>query len=78
MGTSEWYAVEAEDQMDYREDNETWSMGGFAEDEMRQLVKLRRDYNERVRLQALAEQRRLEFLHWLVVTGKLTEHVAQY
>ena len=62
--------------MDHKEDREMLRENGFAEVEMDRLSRLRRYYNERKRGQALAEQRRLEFVRWLVLTGKLTERIA--
>ena len=62
--------------MDRKEDREILRRGGFAESEMKRLSQLRKDHNERERLQALADHRRLEFVRWLVNTGKLTEQVA--
>lgn len=62
--------------MDRKEDREILRKGGFAEVEMKRLSQLRRDYNERERLQSLAEHRRMEFIRWLVSTGKLSEQLA--
>ena len=62
--------------MDRKEDREILRKGGFAEVEMNQLSRLRRDYNERERRQAVANHRRLEFIRWLVTTGKLTDQIA--
>ena len=62
--------------MDRKEDREILRKGGFAEVEMNQLSRLRRDYNERARRQAAADHRRLEFIRWLVTTGKLTDQIA--
>jgi len=62
--------------MDRKEDREILRKGGFAEGEMKRLSQLRRDYNERERLQAIAEHRRMEFIRWLVSTGKLSEQLA--
>ena len=62
--------------MDRKEDREMLRKVGFAEIEMNRLATLRRDYNERERLQALAEHRRLEFVRWLVAIGKLTDQIA--
>ena len=62
--------------MDRKEDREMLRKVGFAEVEMNQLSRLRRDYNESKRLQAVAEHRRLEFVRWLVTIGKLTEQIA--
>jgi hypothetical protein len=68
--------VKKEDLMDRKEDREMLRKVGFAEIEMNRLATLRRDYNERERLQALAEHRRLEFVRWLVAIGKLTDQIA--
>ena len=62
--------------MDRKEDREMLRKVGFAEIEMNRLTTLRRDYNERERLQAIAEHRRLEFVRWLVAIGKLTDQIA--
>ena len=57
--------------MDRKEDREMLRKVGFAEVEMNRLARLRKDYNERERLRAMAEHRRLEFVRWLVTSGKL-------
>ena len=62
--------------MDRKEDREMLRKVGFAEVEMNRLATLRRDYNERERLEAIAEHRRLEFVRWLVAIGKLTDQIA--
>jgi len=62
--------------MERKEDRETLRKAGFAEVEMNRLSRLRRDYNERERLEAAAEHRRLEFVRWLVTIGKLTDQIA--
>lgn len=62
--------------MDRKDDREILRKGGFAEGEMSRLSQLRRDYHEREKLLALEEHRRLEFVRWLVHTGKLTEQIA--
>lgn len=62
--------------MERKEDREILRKGGFAENEVNRLSKLRMDYNERERRQALADHRRLEFIRWLVATGKLTDQIA--
>ena len=62
--------------MDRKEDREILRKGGFAESEMKQLSQLRKLHNERERLRVLAENRRLEFVRWLVDKGKLSEQVA--
>jgi len=62
--------------MDRNEDREILRKGGFAEQEVVQLNKMRKDYTERERRQKLITRRRLEFVRWLVTTGKLTEQSA--
>ncbi len=62
--------------MDRKEDREMLRKVGFAEVEMNRLARLRKDYNERERLEAIAEHRRLEFVRWLVIIGKLTDQIA--
>jgi hypothetical protein len=62
--------------MDRKDDREILRKGGFAEGEMQRLSKLRQDYTEREKLQAVADHRRLEFVRWLVTNGKLSEQIA--
>ena len=62
--------------MDRKEDREMLRRVGFAEAEMNRLSMLRRDHNERERLQAIADHRRLEFVRWLVSVGKITDQIA--
>jgi hypothetical protein len=62
--------------MERKEDREILRRGGFAENEMKQLSILRKDYNEKERQTAAADHRRLEFIRWLVSTGKLSEQIA--
>ncbi len=62
--------------MDRKEDREILRKGGFGEGEMRRLSQLRREHYEREKLLELEEHRRLEFVRWLVHTGKLTEQIA--
>ena len=59
-----------------KEDREILRKGGFAETEMNRLSRLRRDHNEHLRQQALESHRRMEFVRWLVTTGKLTDQIA--
>jgi uncharacterized protein (DUF2336 family) len=61
--------------MDRKEDHEILRKGGFDEHEMKLLSRLRKDYNERERRQAAADHRRLEFIRWLVITGKLSDQL---
>ncbi len=62
--------------MDRKEDREILRKGGFDESEMNRLSRLRKDHAERSRRQATADHRRLEFIRWLVSTGKLSEQIA--
>ncbi len=62
--------------MDRKEDRDILRKGGFAEGEVKQLSKLRKDHAERERRNAVIEHRRLEFVRWLVNTGKLTDQIA--
>ena len=62
--------------MDRKEDRELLRKSGFAEDEVIQLSKLRKHYSEKEVQQAAITHRRLEFIRWLVNTGKLTEQIA--
>jgi hypothetical protein len=62
--------------MDRKEDRDLLRKGGFAEHEMKQLSKLRKDYSEKEKQLATADHRRLEFVRWLVNTGKLSEQIA--
>lgn len=62
--------------MDRNEDREILRKGGFAEQEVIQLNKLRIDLAERDRRQAQVTRRRMEFIRWLVNTGKLSEQIA--
>jgi len=62
--------------MDRKEDREILRKGGFAEKEVLQLSKLRVDYNEKERRENQADHRRLEFIRWLVSTGKLSDQIA--
>ena len=62
--------------MDRHEDRELLRKSGFAEHEVIQLSKLRKDYAEQERKQAQATHRRLEFVRWLVSNGKISEQTA--
>jgi len=61
---------------DRYEDREILRKGGFAENEVVQLSKLRKDYSEKEKNQAQIVKRRLEFIRWLVSTGKLSDQIA--
>ncbi|HEV2471091.1 MAG TPA: hypothetical protein VGT44_13190 [Ktedonobacteraceae bacterium] len=62
--------------MDRKEDREILRRGGFAESEMKRLSQLRKEINEQAKLSAIADRRRMEFVRWLVRTGKLSEQIA--
>ncbi|HZO71155.1 MAG TPA: hypothetical protein VFB60_03070 [Ktedonobacteraceae bacterium] len=62
--------------MERKEDREILRKGGFAENEMKMLSNLRRNYNEQEQRLAQESHRRLEFVRWLVTTGKLTDQIA--
>lgn len=62
--------------MDRKDDREILRKGGFADGEIQRLNQLRQDRNERVKLQERVDQRRLEFIRWLVTNGKLSEQIA--
>lgn len=48
---------------------------GFTQEEIGRLHQLRRAYWERQAQKATATRRRLEFVRWLVATGRMTEQV---
>jgi hypothetical protein len=62
--------------MGYKEDREILRKAGFTDAEMNRLSKLRRNLAEEGKYQELIDYRRLEFVRWLVATGKLTELIA--
>jgi hypothetical protein len=69
------YCKPEEDDMGYKEDREILRKAGFSEAEMNRLSTLRRNLAEEARYQELIDYRRLQFIRWLVNTGKLTEQV---
>jgi hypothetical protein len=62
--------------MDRKEERDIVRKGSLSEGEIKRLSQLRRVHHERKKLMELEEHRRLEFIRWLVNTGKLTEQVA--
>jgi hypothetical protein len=62
--------------MDRKDDREILRKGGFADGEIQRLSKLRQDHAERARLQERVDQRRLEFVRWLVTNGRLSDQIA--
>jgi len=61
--------------MGYKEDREILQKASFSEAEMNRLSKLRRNLAENGKYQELIDYRRLQFVRWLVHTGKLTEQL---
>jgi hypothetical protein len=62
--------------MDRKEERDIVRKGSLSEGEMKLLSQLRRVHRERKKLMELQEHRRLEFIRWLVDTGKLTDQIA--
>ncbi|GCE28689.1 hypothetical protein KDA_41730 [Dictyobacter alpinus] len=62
--------------MDRYEDRDILRKGGFAENEVVQLSKLRKDYTDKEKNRNQVANRRMEFIRWLVSTGKLTDQIA--
>ena len=61
--------------MGYKEDRKILRKAGFTEADKNRLGTLRRNLTEESKYQELIEYRRLQFVRWLVTTGKLTEQV---
>ncbi len=61
--------------MGYKEDREILQKASFSEAEMNRLSNLRRNPAENGKYQELVDYRRLQFVRWLVHTGKLTEQL---
>lgn len=59
--------------MDNRADRECLYQAGLTRQEIARLSQVRRDYLQKKFLAGLTELRRLEFVRWLVATGRLTE-----
>ncbi len=62
--------------MDRKEERDYVRRGSLSEAEIKRLAHLRRMHRERVRLLELEHHRRLEFVRWLVDTGKLSDQIA--
>ena len=62
--------------MDRKEERDIVRKGSLSEGEMKRLSQLRRVHRERMELIEIEEHRRLEFIRWLVNTGKLTDQIA--
>ncbi len=63
------------DHLDYKEALEGLRKAGLKESEIDRLTRLRRNYVQKELDQSPADRRRLEFIRWLVATGKLTDQV---
>jgi len=61
--------------MDHKKDREILRKVGITEAQMNRLSKLRTNLAEEGKYQELIDYRRLQFVRWLVSTGKLTEQV---
>ena len=62
--------------MDRKEERDIVRRGSLSEAEVKRLSHLRRVHRERIKLMELEHHRRLEFVLWLVDTGKLSEQIA--
>lgn len=62
--------------MGNKEDIQILREAGFSGAEVHRLSELRRTLAEECKYLEPADYRRLEFVRWLVATGKLTEQVA--
>jgi hypothetical protein len=65
-----------EDIMDRKDTRDILRKAGFSEDEMKRLGNLRSLYATEGKFQEFADYRRLQFVRWLVATGRLTDQVA--
>ncbi len=63
-------------QMDYKQVFEMLHKAGFSMTEINRLFKFRRNYRESEMDRPPADRRRLEFVRWLVATGRLTDQMA--
>jgi hypothetical protein len=61
--------------MDHKEAEESLSTVMFTELERERLLRLRRAYAEEKLSHLAPEQQRLEFVRWLVTTGRLTDQI---
>ena len=65
-----------EDNMGHKENRDILRKAGFSEDEMKRLSNLRRAFAAEGKFQEFADYRRLQFVRWLVTTGRLTDQLA--
>jgi hypothetical protein len=70
------FTVSKEYSMDHQETYDMLYEAGFTASEIDRLEKLRRAYAENKQNHMSESYRRLEFVRWLVTTGKLTEQIA--
>ncbi len=63
-------------QMNYKDALDMLRRAGFTAKEIDRLSKLRRDRMENAMDRAPVHLRRLEFIRWLVATGRLTDYIA--
>ena len=61
--------------MDYKEGLAALRRAGFTKVEIERLCRLRRVYTENTLDQAHLDLSHLEFIRWLVATGRLSEHI---
>jgi hypothetical protein len=61
--------------MDHKEADESSNTVEFSESERERLWRLRREYAEKKHSHMSTDQHRLEFVRWLVATGKLTDQI---
>lgn len=47
---------------------------GFTQTQIERLSQFRQNYREKEKQQVLVELRRLEFVRWLVATGRITDY----
>ncbi len=64
-----------EDFMGYKENRDILRKAGLSEDEMKRLDTLRRVYAVEGKFREWADYRRLQFVRWLVTTGRLTDQL---
>ena len=76
MGEESLLTVSMENIMDHQETYDILYQAGFTASEIDRLEKLRQAYAENKHDHISETYRRLEFVRWLVTTGKLTEQIA--
>jgi hypothetical protein len=76
VGEESLLTVSMEHNMNHQETYDILYQAGFTASEIERLEKLRRAYAENKPNHMSETYRRLEFVRWLVTTGKLTEQIA--